>query len=49
MYPVPYIGLLLSEDLTPVEAWNRLCGAIVDAAAEAICWPIIDWLNAAIV
>ena len=47
--PAPYVGLLLSEDLSPVEAWNRLRGEIVDAAAEAACWPIIDWLRAAII
>ena len=47
--PVPYVGLLFSADLYPVEAWNRLFGAIVDAAAEATCRPIIDWLRAAIV
>ena len=47
--PAPYNGLLLSDDLTPVEACNRLCGATVDAAAEAACRSIIDWLRAAIV
>ena len=47
--PAPYVGLLLCADLTPVEAWNRLRGAIVNAAAEAVCRPLIDWLRAAIV
>ena len=51
--PAPYIGLLLSDDLTPLEAWNRLHGAIdeaaAEAAAEAACHPIIEWLHAAIV
>ena len=47
--PAPYVGLLLSVDLSPVEACNRLCRAIVDAAAKAACRPIIDWLRAAIV
>ena len=32
-----------------MEAWNRLWGAIIDASAEAACWPLIDWLHAAIV
>ena len=32
--PAPYVGLLLGGDLTPVEAWQRLRGVIVDAAAE---------------
>ena len=40
--PAPYTGLLLSDNITPVEAWNRLPGAIVDAAAEDACRPIID-------
>ena len=35
MSPAPYVGLLFCDDLTPVEVWNRLQGAIVDAAAEA--------------
>ena len=47
--PVPYVVLLLSDDISLVEAWNRLRGAIVGAAAEAAFWPIIDWLHAAIV
>ena len=47
--PAPYVGLLLCADLTPVEAWNRLWGVIIDALAEAACWPLIDWLHAAIV
>ena len=47
--PALYIRLLLSDDLTPVEAWNRLRGAIVDAAAEAACRPIKNWLRAGIV
>ena len=45
----PYVGLLLCADLTPVEAWNRLRGAIVDAAVEDACWPLINWLRATIV
>ena len=47
--PAPYVGLLLSDDLIPVEVWNRLRGAIVYAAAEAACRPVINWLHAAIV
>ena len=47
--PAPYASLLLSDYLTPVEAWNRIRGAIVDAAAKAACWPVIDWLRAVIV
>ena len=48
-FPTPYVGLLLSADISLVEAWNQLRGAIVDDVAEAACWPIIDWLRAAIV
>ena len=47
--PTPYVGLLLCADITPVEAWNLLRGAIVDTAAEAACRPLIDWLRATIV
>ena len=46
--PAPYVGLLLSGDLTPVEAWQHLRGEIVDAAAEDACCPIVDWLRAAL-
>ena len=46
--PAPYVGLLLGADLTLVEAWNRLGGAIVDAAAEDACRTLIKWLRAAI-
>ena len=35
--PAPYVGLLLGGDLTPVEAWHRVRGAVVDAAAEDAC------------
>ena len=49
--PTSYVGLLLGANLTPIEAWtwNRLRGAIVNAAAEDACRPLIDWLRAAIV
>ena len=47
--PAPYVGLLLSEDLSPVEAWNRLWGEIFNTAAEAVYRCIIDWLHDAIV
>ena len=46
--PAPYVGLLLSGDLTPVEAWKRLRRAIVNAAAEDACRPIVNWLRAAL-
>ena len=47
--PALYVGLLLGSDLTPIEAWYRVRGAIADAAAEDACRPIIDWLRAALV
>ena len=47
--PAPYVGLLLGANLTPIESWHRLRGAIVDAAAEEACQPLIDWLRAALV
>ena len=40
---------MLGADLIPVEGWNRLRGAIVDAAADKACRPLIDWIRAAIV
>ena len=33
--PDPYVGLLLGNNLTPVEAWNCLQGVIVNSTAEA--------------
>ena len=47
--PAPYVGLLLGSDLTPIEAWQRVRGAIVDATAEDACRPIVDWLQATLV
>ena len=35
--PAPYVGLLLGAYLTPMEAWNRLGGAIVYAATDDAC------------
>ena len=48
-FPASYVGLLLSADISPVEAWNHLHVEIVDAASEAACRPIIDWLHTAII
>ena len=47
--PAPYLGLLLGEDITQVEACNSLREAIVDAGAKTSCRPVIDWLRNAIV
>ena len=47
--PAPYVGLFLGSDLTSIEAWKRVRGAIVDTAAEDACRPIVDWLQAALV
>ena len=40
---------MLGSDITPIEAWHRVRGVIVDAAAEDACRPIIDWIRAALV
>ena len=40
--PAPYVGLLLSSDLTLVKAWQFLRRAIVNAMAEDACQPIVD-------
>ena len=47
--PALSVGLLLGSYLTPIEARQRVRGAIVDAAAEDACRPIINWLRAALV
>ena len=47
--PAPYVSLLLGADLTPIEAWHRLRGFIIDAAAKEAFRPQIDWLQSAIV
>ena len=44
----PYVGMFLEQDITPVKAWRRLQGGIVDAGAKAGCLPIIDWLRVAL-
>ena len=43
----PFVGIFLERDLTPVEAWSSLHGAIVDAMATFDCCPIIYWLQVA--
>ena len=47
--PSPYVKLLLCANLTPIEAWHRLRGAIINAAAEEACRPLIDCLRAALI
>ena len=47
--PAPYVGLLLSDNIIPVEAWNRLQGEIVKAVEEAACRLVMDWLRTAII
>ena len=46
--PLRYVGLLLGANLSPIEAWYRLRGTIVDVAVEEACQPLIDWLQAAL-
>ena len=43
--PVPIVRIFLKWDLTPVEAWTRLHGAIVDGGLKTYCCPIIDWIR----
>ena len=47
--PATYVGLLLGSDLTPIEAWQRVRVATVNATAEDACRTIIDWLQDALV
>ena len=50
VYVLPHTSYrLLCADLSPVEAWNRLRGAIIDAAEEDACRPLIDWIHAVII
>ena len=42
--PAPFVGLFLKRDLTPADAWTRLCGAIVEGGQEVGCSLIIDWI-----
>ena len=43
--PTPFVRLFVEHYLTTVEAWNRLCGAIIDGGLEVGCRPIINWLR----
>ena len=43
--PAPFIEIFLKWDLTPVEAWTRLRGAIIDGGLEVDCSPIIEWIR----
>ena len=46
--PAPFVGILLEHYLTPVEAWSRLCGAIVNTGSTVDCNPITNWLRVAL-
>ena len=46
--PSKYVHILLETPLTPIMAWERLRGAIVNDGAAADCAPIITWLRAAL-
>ena len=43
--PTPFVGVFLERNLTPVEAWSCLRGAIVDAGSTVYCCLVIDWLR----
>ena len=40
--PLPYTGMFLEQNLTPVEAWSHIRGDIVDAGSKAYCCPITN-------
>ena len=46
--PVPLVGIFPKRDLTPMEAWIRLRGAIIDRGLYIYCCPIIEWLRVAL-
>ena len=46
--PATFIENFLTWDLTPMEAWTRLRGTIVDGGLEFDCRPIIDWIRFAL-
>ena len=35
--PAPFFWLFFERDLTPAEAWNRLCGDITNGGQEVDC------------
>ena len=43
--PAPFAGIFLERKLTPLDAWSRLHGAIINTRATVYCRPIIDWLQ----
>ena len=46
--PAPFIETFLTWDLTPVEAWTRIRGAIIDGGLELECRTIINWIRFAL-
>ena len=42
--PSPFFSIFLERDLTPAEAWKRLCDDIMDRGQEVYCRTIIDWI-----
>ena len=46
--PAPFIEIFLKWDLTPVEAWTRIRGAIIDGGLEVDCCTIINWIRFAL-
>ena len=46
--PETFMGILLKRNLTPVEAWIFLSGAIVDNGAMVDFRPITNWIRVAI-
>lgn len=46
--PNPYLALILSQGLTPREAWEQIWAQIVTNGVEPECQPLIDWLSVAL-
>ena len=41
---VHFVGIFLEKDLTPMDAWTRLHGDIVEGDQDVDCQTIIDWI-----
>ena len=46
--PPPLIAIILTDPLSPRQAWERIRGEIVRLGIEIQCGPLIDWLRCAV-
>ena len=46
--PPQYVGIFLENPLTPVEAWQRVSGAVTANAANVDCSALLTWLRVAL-